>query len=189
MTNNSNVETRKVHPQKFALWLGIGSIIMMFAGFTSAFIVNKSSAQENWISFQLPWAFYVSTVVILLSSVTMHLAVKTFKSQSKVAHKRYVLISVLLGVVFAALQVVGFYDLFAKMKWQNNTSLHYIVAIVSVHAVHLLGGVIILLIMYFRTFSRRFKSFSATGIELIATYWHFVDVLWIYLIVFFLLGL
>lgn len=189
MTNNSNVESRKVHPQKFALWLGIGSIIMMFAGFTSAFIVNKSSAQENWISFDIPWAFYVSTAVILLSSFTIHQAVKTFKQQAKAAHKWYVLISVILGLGFAALQLVGFYDLFAKMKWQNNTSLHYIVAIVSVHAVHLLGGVIILLIMYFRTFSKRFKPFSATGIELIATYWHFVDILWIYLIIFFMLGL
>lgn len=187
MTGVKTKKNRRIHPQKFALWLAIGSIIMMFAGLTSGFIVRKP--QGDWQSFALPYAFYVSTVAVLLSSLTVHLAVKAFKKQEQKKHRILILITLALGIVFTVFQVVGFYDLLAVKKWQNNISFQFLIAIVLIHAIHIIGGIITITIFYFRTFSKRFKTFSKDGIEMAATYWHFVDILWIYLFIFFLLEL
>ena len=178
---------RKIHPQKFALWLGIGSIIMMFAGLTSGFIVRKP--QGDWQSFNLPMAFYFSTVAVLLSSLTIHLAVKFFKKGEQSKHRLFILITLILGVIFTILQVVGFYDLLAIRKWQNNISFQFLIAIVLVHAIHIIGGIVAIIIFFFRTFSKKFKNFTKDGLEMAAIYWHFVDILWIYLFVFFLIEL
>lgn len=186
-TKSASAPRRKVHPQKFALWLGIGSIIMMFAGLTSGFLVRKP--QGDWESFPIPNAFYLSTLCVLLSSATMHLGVKAFKKGAREVHRRWILLTLILGVAFTVLQVVGFYELIAVRNWQNNVSFQFLIAIVLVHALHILGGIVTILVFFFRTFSRRFKEFSKDGLEMAATYWHFVDILWIYLFVFFLFEL
>lgn len=187
-------EPKKIHPQKFALWLAIGSIIMMFGGFTSGFIVRKS--QGGWINYKVPPEFYISTVVILLSSLTMHLAVKSFKERRMAFHKNMVALTLILGVAFTILQYFGFKDLFHELKialgqqdvWSNNVSLQFLVVIVLVHALHIIGGIVALIILFIMTFGRRVKIYSPSGIQMVATYWHFVDILWIYLFIFFLLN-
>ena len=176
---------RKINPQKFAMWTAIGSIIMMFAGFTSGLIVRKS--QGNWLAFDLPTQLYVSTAVILFSSLTMHLAIKTFKQRKMQLHKTYVVFTVILGSTFAILQYLGFKQMFDTLPWNNNVSLQYIVVIIGVHALHILGGVIALFVMFLQTFNRKQKVYSTSRLEIVATYWHFVDILWIYLFVFFLI--
>lgn len=187
ITNSNKKEKKGINPQKFALWLAIGSIIMMFAGLTSGFIVRKP--QGDWISFGIPVAFYISTVLILISSYTMHLAVKAFKAGQQTKHRTMVLLTLLLGVGFTILQVVGFYEILAVQKWQNNISFQFLIAIVLMHALHILGGLVAILVFYFKTFSSKFKQFTSNGIEIAATYWHFVDILWIYLFIFFLIEL
>jgi len=179
-------EPKKIHPQKFALWVAIGSIIMMFGGFTSGFIVRKS--QGNWLHYKVPVEFYISTVVVILSSLTIHLAVRSFKARKMAFHKNMVAVSLLLGLAFVVLQYFGFKDLYAQFVWNNNVSLQFITVIVLVHALHIAGGMVALIILFLRTFGRRVKIYSATGIDMVATYWHFVDILWLYLFVFFLLN-
>lgn len=179
-------EPKKIHPQKFAMWIAIGSIIMMFGGFTSGFIVRKS--QGNWLHYKIPVEFIISTIVVILSSVTMHLAVKSFKSRKMTFHKNMVTLTLLLGLAFVVLQFLGFKDLYAQFAWNNNVSLQFITVIVLVHALHIAGGMVALIILFLRTFARRVKVYSATGIEIVALYWHFVDILWLYLFVFFLLN-
>lgn len=178
---------KKLHPHKFSLWLGIASIIMMFGGLTSGFIVRKP--QGDWISYDLPWAFYASTVCVILSSITMHLSVRQFKKGNKQAHKNLIAITLLLGITFTVLQYVGFKDLLSSMAWMNNISFQFVALIVLVHAIHILGGLVTILVFFFRTFSKRFESFTPVGLETAAIYWHFVDVLWIYLFIFFLVSL
>ena len=158
---------------------------MMFAGFTSGLIVRKS--QGNWLSFDLPNILYVSTAVILLSSLTMHLAIKTFKERNMRLHERFVIATVILGLSFAILQYFGFKEMFSTLPWNNNVSLQYIVVIIGVHALHILGGVIALLVMLIQTFNKNTKVYSASKLEIVATYWHFVDILWIYLFIFFII--
>lgn len=186
MAEEKNIQKKKIHPQKFALWLGIGSIIMMFGGFTSGYIVRKG--QGNWIRYDLPPSFYISTVAIILSSITMAIALRTFKQRNMRLHKNMVTITLILGTIFTVLQYVGFKELYHQLRWDNNVSLQFLAVIVGVHALHILGGVVALLILFVRTFSRRVKIYSSTGLEIIATYWHFVDILWIYLFIFFLMN-
>lgn len=177
-------QPRKIHPQKFAMWMAIGSIIMMFAGFTSAVIVRQ--AQGNWLNLKLSPYFYVSTAVILLSSLTMWQTVRSFKNRKMRFHKQMVVLTMALGLLFAFFQYMGFDQMMGHTFWNNNVSIQFIIVIVLVHVVHVIGGIIALLIMFLRTFNRKVKTYSLVGLELISTYWHFVDILWIYLFLFFL---
>lgn len=184
--DNNPVRKKRIHPQKFAMWIAIGSIIMMFGGLTSGYIVRKS--QGNWEQLNMPVAFYYSTVVILLSSFTLWLALRSFKQRKMALHNNMVTLTLLLGIAFAALQYYGFKELLQETQWANNVSFQYLIVIVLVHAIHILGGVVALLLLFLRSFNRRKKIYSSTGHELVSTYWHFVDILWIYLFLFFLLN-
>ena len=102
-------QRKKIHPYKFTLWVGIGSIIMMFAGFTSAYIVKRE--QPGWIMFSMPVIFWYSTAAILVSSVTMQLAQKAFKDRDMGRYRNMVSLTTVLGILFVVLQVVGYKQL------------------------------------------------------------------------------
>jgi cytochrome c oxidase subunit III len=167
----SEQQRKKIHPHKFTLWVAIGSILMMFAGLTSAYIVKR--AQANWALLEIPKAFWVSTVVIVLSSLTIYLAEKAFKERQMLRYR----------------QIVGFYTLTRQdIKLYgagSNASFSFLLAIASLHGLHILGGVIALFVMYMRSKNVKIRSYNPVPIEVASTYWHFVDLLWIYLIVFF----
>lgn len=178
-------ERKRIHPQMFALWVGIASIIMMFAGLTSAYIVRQG--QGNWVHFKLPSVFYISTVAILLSSVTMHMAVRSFKQRAMSRYRMLVLVTLILGILFGVFQYMGFTDLYAQNhRVDGNPSESFLFIIAGLHLAHIGGGIIALLIVFLMSFRARIKVYNATPQEVMATYWHFVDVLWIYLFVFFL---
>lgn len=178
-----SAQRNKIHPHKYSLWIAMGSITMMFIGFTSAYIVKR--AQANWKVFELPKIFWVSTAVILLSSFTIQMAVKQFKQRQMTRYKQLITLTALLGLVFAALQVWGFSDMAQHgLKLKGPASVSFIYVIVAMHILHVLGGVVALLVMFFRAFRTSFKIYSPVGIEVAATYWHFVDALWIYLLIF-----
>lgn len=185
MTTEQSAQRRRIHPKKFAMWIAIGSIIMMFGGLTSGYIVRRS--QGNWLSFDLPIEFYWSTGVILVSSLSLTWALRAFKQRNMALHRRLVAMTLLLGICFTLLQYLGFKDLFHQLRWVNNVSFQYLIVIVLVHVIHILGGVVALLLLYFRTFGVKSRSYSSTGLEILSTYWHFVDILWVYLFLFFML--
>ncbi|HEY1032184.1 MAG TPA: cytochrome c oxidase subunit 3 [Flavipsychrobacter sp.] len=181
----STAERRKIHPHKFALWVAMGSIAMMFAGLTSAYIVRQ--AQGNWVYYHLPNVFTISTVAILLSSVTMILGVRAFKQRKMPQYRVLVTATLVLGILFMALQWVGFKQLYASnVRVDGNPSESFLFIIAGLHLLHIAGGIIALLIVFFRAFRTHVKVYNTTGLEIVASYWHFVDVLWIYLFVFFL---
>lgn len=195
------VERRKVHPHKFALWLGMGSIAMMFAGLTSAYIVRM--AQGNWRMFQMPVLFYFSTAAIVLSSVTMALGLRAFKQRRMPLYRTLITSTLLLGILFGVLQMLGFIHLYRtpqplllengvsimqSVRVNGNPSESFLFIIFGLHLAHILGGIAALLIVFLRAYRKRIKVYNATGLEIVATYWHFVDVLWIYLFLFFLLN-
>lgn len=186
LMSQQSAQRKKIHPKKFAMWIAIGSIIMMFGGLTSGYIVRKS--QGNWESFTLPVEFYFSTIVILLSSITIIMALRSFKQRKMQLHRSMVTLTLILGLAFTLLQYLGFKDMYHQLKWNNNVSFQYLIVIVLVHALHILGGVVALFILFFRTYSRKVKRYNTTGIEIVSTYWHFVDILWLYLFAFFLLN-
>jgi cytochrome c oxidase subunit 3 len=180
-------QRKKIHPHKFTLWVAIGSIVMMFAGLTSAYIVKRS--QANWALLEMPKIFGVSTGVILLSSLTIFLAQRSFGERQMRKYRQLMGITALLGVVFLILQIIGF----AGYEQQDirltgagsNASYSFLLAIAALHGVHVLGGVIALMVMYIRAISAKSRNYSAVPIDVAATYWHFVDLLWIYLFIFF----
>lgn len=174
-----------MHPHKFAMYVAMGSIVMMFAGLTSAYIVRH--AQGNWVYFKMPATFWISTFVILISSVTMHLGVKSFKQRAMPRYRALITITLILGLAFSTLQWVGFNQLYGhNIRVDGNPSESFLFIIAGLHLLHILGGIIALIIVFFRAFRTRVKVYNATGLEIVATYWHFVDALWIYLFVFFL---
>lgn len=188
MATISQEQKKKLHPHKFTLLVAMGSIIMMFAGLTSAYVVKSN--QVNWLQFPMPPSFWYSTFVILISSLTIHLAAKAFKAREMARYRLLITTTAFLGLVFITLQWIGFGWLVDNgvkiIGTGSNAAGSFIGVITGIHIVHVLGGVVALLIMFFKAFSSRTKNYSSTSIEMVGMYWHFVDVLWIYLFLFFM---
>lgn len=180
-------QKRKIHPHKFTLWVAIGSILMMFAGLTSAYIVKRS--QASWLMIEIPVMFWYSTATILASSVTVQLALKALIKREMVNYKRLLLVTAVLGVLFIVLQVVGFRQFAAQdirlVGAGSNASYSFLLAISGMHGVHVLGGVVALVVIAIRALNSSTRNYSSLPLEIAATYWHFVDALWIYLFIFF----
>ena len=180
-------QKRKIHPHKFTLWVAIGSILMMFAGLTSAYIVKRS--QASWLMIEVPMMFWYSTVTILASSVTVQLALKALKKREMINYRRLLVATAVLGVLFIVLQVAGFRQFAAQdirlVGAGSNASYSFLLAISGLHGIHVLGGVVALVVIAIRALNSSTKSYSSVPLEIAATYWHFVDALWIYLFIFF----
>ncbi len=183
--NSAEQQRKKIHPHKFTLWVGIGSIIMMFAGFTSAYIVKRD--QPGWIGFSMPVVFWYSTAVILVSSLTMQVALRSFKDREMGRYRNLVAATTVLGILFIVLQVIGYNQLNRTgVKIEGSGAGVFFIIIFGLHALHVLGGVIALLTLFLRALSGRIRSYNTVPVEVTATYWHFVDLLWVYLFIFFL---
>ncbi len=187
MTTVQTNEPKRIHPHKFTMWVAMGSIVMAFAGLTSAYIVKKN--QGNWLEFDLPMVFWYSTVAILISSVTMHLAKKAFKAGEMGRYRSFITITAALGLLFIVLQYLGFVNMeannIALVGPRSNSAASFLLVITGLHMLHVLGGVIALMVMFIRAYSKKTKTYSSVPVEVVGTYWHFVDVLWIYLFIFY----
>jgi cytochrome c oxidase subunit 3 len=187
MSEAISEQKRKIHPHKFTLWVAIGSILMMFAGLTSAYIVKRS--QASWLMIEIPMMFWYSTATILASSVTVQLALKALKKREMINYKRLLVVTAVLGVLFIVLQIAGFRQFAAQdirlVGAGSNASYSFLLAISGLHGIHVLGGVVALAVTVIRALNSSTKSYSTVPLEIVATYWHFVDALWIYLFIFF----
>jgi cytochrome c oxidase subunit 3 len=177
----------KIAPQKFALWVGIASIVMMFGAFTSAYVVRRSAG--NWLEFRLPDIFFVNTAVIILSSLTLHYAYVSFKKGNEKWYKGLLITTFVLGILFVVLQYKGWEAMNAiGATFTVNPSSSFIYVISGLHAAHVLGGMAALVVAMVHAFVLPFKPTlrRRQRFELVCQYWHFVDVLWVYLIGFFM---
>lgn len=185
MTEQLPAPTRKVHPQKFAMWFALGSILLMFAGFTSGYLVRRG--QGMWEQFEMPQLFAVSTGVILVSSLTYFLGLKAFKKKNWGSYNGLMLLTLALGITFMVLQYLGFKEMYAhNIRINGNVSNSFFYVIAGAHLAHILGGVIALIVILVK--NRFFNpQKSAIGLEIFGAYWHFIDILWLYLYVFLLM--
>lgn len=184
---NQNM-TPKIQSQKFALWLGIVSIIMLFASLTSAVLVRRSAG--NWEEFRLPAIFWLSTMVIMLSSATMHWAVVSFQKYKYSTYQIAITSTFVLGCLFVLLQYRGWLALQNIGIYINgNPSGSFLYVISMAHAAHVSGGIVVLLFAMIVSFTKSYNPNRIRNISMAATYWHFVDVLWVYLFIFFQLNL
>jgi len=181
-----NQQKEKMHPHKFTLWVAIGSLIMMFAGLTSAFIVKSN--QANWKPVTLPTVFWVSTAVMLLSSLTIQLALRSFKDREMNKYRLFIGLTVLFGAAFIVFQWMGFQQLWAQqITFKGSGGGQFLYVIFGLHILHVAGGLIALAVIFLKGYFGKTKNYSAVPVEVAATYWHFVDALWIYLLIFFLI--
>ena len=186
-SSSSNEGKKKLHPSKFTLWVAIGSLLMRFAGLTSAFIVQSN--KEGWTTADIPKVFWVSTAVLIISSIVLQMALRSFKHRNMSQYRLLMGITLLLGTAFIFLQCLGFQQMWYEqhIRFKGSGAGQFLYVIFGLHAIHVLGGVIALIIMFFKSFVGKVKLYSAVPVELMATYWHFVDLLWIYLLIFFII--
>ena len=182
----TNQQRQRIHPHKFILWVAIASILMMFAGLTSAFIVKSNLA--GWKNIVIPKIFWFSTAAIVLSSLTVAMAVRSFKQREMQQYRTLIALTFVLGIVFVVLQLFGFKELWDQhIRFSGSAGAgQFLYVIFGLHAVHVIGGIIALLVLFFKAFFGRIKLYSSVPVEVAATYWHFVDILWIYLLIFFM---
>ncbi|GEL09922.1 cytochrome c oxidase subunit 3 [Flavobacterium glycines] len=178
---------RSAKSSKMILLFAMVSMFMMFAGLTSAFIVSKS--RVDWLKdFQLPTAFYVSTVLIVACSVTFHLAKKAIQKDDRSQTTLMLLATLALGVSFVVSQFEGFGQIIESgyyMTGQGSSiTVTFLYIIAFMHLLHLAGGLISLLIIIYNHFKQKYNSTQTLGIELGAMYWHFLDLLWVLLFLF-----
>ena len=180
-------QSRTARSYKLLLLFAMISMTMMFAGLTSAFVVSKSRA--DWLKdFQLPTAFYFSTALIIGCSLTFHLAKKAIQKNNQTATTTFLLATLALGIGFVILQFVGFGQIVANGYYftgpESSITTTFLYIVTVVHLAHLAGGLISLLIIIYNHFKQKYNSTQTLGIELGAMYWHFLDLLWVYLFLF-----
>ncbi len=179
--------TKRIHPKMFLLWIAIGSIIMMFAGLTSAYIVRRM--QGNWEAYQLPTVFWVSSGVIILSSICLFVASANYKRNNYPTYRNFLSITLLLGILFCVLQYKGWQALtnVGILLSDQTPSGAFLYVISGLHALHVLGGVVFLLIFWIKSLKLPYsQEYPNLGIDILSTYWHFIGILWLYLFGFFM---
>ncbi|WP_269221728.1 cytochrome c oxidase subunit 3 [Flavobacterium sp. IMCC34518] len=180
-------KSRTARSYKLILLFAMVSMTMMFAGLTSAYVVSQSRA--DWLKdFQMPSAFFYSTIAIIGCSITFHLAKKMIQKDNQSKTTMYLLSTLVLGISFVILQFVGFGQIVSNGYYftgsASSITTTFLYIVVLVHLIHLAGGMISLLIIIYNHFKQKYNSTQTLGIELGAMYWHFLDILWVYLFLF-----
>ncbi|MGB8704730.1 MAG: cytochrome c oxidase subunit 3 [Gillisia sp.] len=173
--------------KKMMLWFGIISMVMVFAGLTSAYVVSKN--RPDWISdFQLPSVMFWSTAVIIISSITFILAKRSIAKNNRKNTSIFLLLTLALGLIFVVLQFEGFSKIVSEGYYftgsESTVTTSFIYVLVLTHLAHLAAGLIVLLVVIYNHFKQRYNPGQMLGLELGATFWHFLDVVWVYLFVF-----
>jgi cytochrome c oxidase subunit 3 len=172
-------------PMKFILWLFLVSIIMLFASQTSAYLVRR--AEGNWLEFEMPKIFWYSTGVLLLSSSAMQWAYFAAKKDQFKQLKMAISITFVLGLLFLWMQFEGWKNLVdMNVYFVGNPSGSFFYVFTGLHGFHIISGLIVLLYALRAVFKMKVHAKSLRQIQICATYWHFLDLLWLYLFVFLL---
>lgn len=168
------------------LYIGIVSIVMLFAGLTSAYVVRADNG--NWLVFSLPSISIISTGIIITSSLTMFIAQRAIKKDKYTLTSLALFATLALGIAFFFTQLEGWKQLTAQGIYfvgkYSNASGSFLYLIALVHLAHMVGGLIALMVSLTKNLLKKYSSANSLGIELTAIYWHFLDLLWVYLFLF-----
>ena len=180
-------QEKQSRAKKMMLWFGIISLIMSFAGLTSAFIV--SSSREDWLSdFVLPSSFIYSTLIIFLSSLFLYAAKQSLKKNQVTTTTSLLIGALVLGIAFIYSQIQGFNQIIDSgynfTGPTSNITMSYIYVIAVVHIIHVLAGIIGLIVVIINQLNKKYSPENTLGFDLASTFWHFVDILWLYLFFF-----
>src|SRR4051812_26747059 len=187
-----------VHPQKFALWIAMASMSMFFAALTSALLLKKGD-YRTWENFRLPTVFLFSTMSVIGVSICIHSALISYRSARFTRFRWLMFFSFVLGCVFLGLQLTGWHVLQkGGMTLTENLSGSFIYLITAAHGVHIIAGLIVMLVFLLHAVKNRkdpiyelrdiINPRRQLNLELLVSYWHYVDAVWVYLYVFFFLN-
>ncbi|AHM63640.1 cytochrome c oxidase subunit III [Flammeovirgaceae bacterium 311] len=177
-------QTLTMNPSKFIVWLFIVAIFMMFAGWTSAFLVARS--EGAFLNNELPQLFTITTVILLISSVTMHLAKNAVKKDNLAAARLLLGFTLILGIAFLVGQWLSFNDLIAQdIYFVGGSAIQsFLYVLPFMHGVHIIAGLIFVAIVMYRLQRFQIHGRNMGSIEMCTTFWHFLDGLWLYLFFF-----
>lgn len=182
-TEKQEIRNKTAKPM---LYVAIGSMVMLFGGLTSAYVVRH--AEGNWLVFTMPQAFYFSTALMLLSSLTMNFALMAAKKNNFTQIKQALGATLVLGIGFMFCQFMGWSQLSAQKVFfagkDSNASGSFFYVLTGLHLAHLLGGMLYLLAVNIKALKNKYTAQNYLSLQLCATYWHFLDGLWIYLFFF-----
>ncbi|MFT6842541.1 MAG: cytochrome c oxidase subunit 3 [Psychroserpens sp.] len=173
--------------KRMMLWFGIGSLIMSFAGLTSAVLVSRK--REDWMTdFTMPKAFFISCVLIVISSLSFVVAKRALKNNNRSLTTVMLVLTFVLGIGFIMSQYAGFNQIVASGYYftgeASNVTMSFIYVIAFLHILHVAAGLISLLVVIYNHFKQKYTATEMLGMELSATFWHFVDILWLFLFLF-----
>ncbi len=188
LTQGSTAEKQN-RASKMMVIVGIVSLVMTFGGLTSAFIV--SSSRLDWLNdYVLPQAFTWSTALILASSLCLVLARRSVKQNQRQRTSLFIALTIVNGIAFAVSQFNGFNQIIALgynfTGPTSNITMSYIYVITVLHILHVLAGLIALCVVLAMNQKGAYSKSAMTGFDMAAIFWHFVDLLWLYLFIFFL---
>lgn len=179
----------KAKAAKPLLYIAIGSMVMLFAALISAYIVSMS--ETRWIKFDLPQQFWFSTGIILASSVTINMSVSAAKKNDFKNVKLGAVLTLILGILFIVFQFLGWSELINQKIFfagkQSNAAGSFLYAITGLHLFHLIAGIFTLFVVIYKSFKNKYTAGKILGLQLAAIFWHFLDILWIFLFIFLLL--
>ena len=183
--NENEIRLKTIKAKKMMLLFSMLSIAMTFAGLTSAYIVSKS--RPDWLKdFELPFAFIISTIVIIFSSFSIYSAKKSLNNDSSKT-TMWLFVTFALGLVFVISQFLGFDELISMGYFftgaQSTITTSFLYVLTVLHLAHLFAGLIVLAVVMFKNYRNKYKI-EKLGFELAVTFWHFLGILWLYLFVF-----
>ncbi|MAV04872.1 MAG: cytochrome oxidase subunit III [Flavobacteriaceae bacterium] len=183
--NENEIRLKTIKAKKMMLLFSMLSIAMTFAGLTSAYIVSKS--RPDWLKdFELPFAFIISTIVIIFSSFSIYSAKKSLNNDSSKT-TMWLFVTFALGLVFVISQFLGFDELISMGYFftgaQSTITTSFLYVLTVLHLAHLFAGLIVLAVVMFKNYKNKYKT-EKLGFELAVTFWHFLGILWLYLFVF-----
>ena len=189
MNESTQIKNMKVaRAKKMMLWFGIISLVMSFAGLTSAYVVSKE--RRDWLTdFEIPQAFYLSLGIIVLSSFVMHFAKISVQKERNQMGLILLFSTFVLGLTFVWLQLLGFSQIIDNGYYftgsESSITTSFIYLVVLMHLAHIGMALIALAVVIYNHYKLKYVNGKTLGVELAATFWHFVDILWIYLFLFF----
>ncbi|MBR9846210.1 MAG: heme-copper oxidase subunit III [Algicola sp.] len=181
------IQEKNDRAKRMMLWFGIISLIMSFAGLTSAVLVSRK--REDWMQdFEMPSAFLISCVLIIASSFTFIIAKKALKNGNRSLTTMMLILTFGLGIAFIYSQLHGFGQIVSSgynfTGPTSNVTMSFIYVIAAVHILHVVAGLISLLVVIYNHFKQKYNATEMLGMNLSATFWHFIDILWLFLFLF-----
>lgn len=172
-----------MHPKKFALWLFMVTVVMLFAAWTSAYIVRQ--AEGNWLDYDLPEIFWLTSGIVVLSSFTLQWAYFSAKKDNFVQLRLGMVLTVILGIAFLIGQWYSWIALVDRdVFFVGNPAGSFLYVLTGMHGLHLISGLIFLIIVLISSFQFKVHSKAMVPMEMLTTYWHFLGGLWLYLFLF-----